>query len=127
MTLNIMTDNQIYRQLQIQLDEYPIGYPATKSGVEIDILKYFFNPLGAKIALCLTLRSIPVNKIRKRLKDKFAIELSRDALSALLTEMFRKGVISRSGSPVLHVTALPCWRSACLNIMLMISPASWWK
>jgi Na+-translocating ferredoxin:NAD+ oxidoreductase subunit B len=97
MNLNIMTDNQIYRQLQIQLDKYPIGYPATKSGVEIDILKYFFNPLGAKIALCLTLRSIPVNKIRKRLKEKFAIELSPDALSALLAEMFSKGVISCSG------------------------------
>ena len=94
----MMTDNQIYRQLQIQLDKYPIGYPATKSGVEIDILKYFFTPLQAKIALCLTLRSIPVVKIRKRLKEKFNIELSHDDLSSMLEEMFTKGVISRSGS-----------------------------
>jgi len=69
----MLTDNQIYRQLQIQLDKYPIGYPATQSGVEIDILKYFFTQLQAKIALCLTLRSIPVAKIRKRLKEKFNI------------------------------------------------------
>ena len=89
---------QIYRQLQIQLDKYPIGYPATQSGVEIDILKYFFTPLQAKIALCLTLRSIPVAKIRKRIKEKFNIELSHDDLSAMLDEMFMKGVISRSGS-----------------------------
>jgi electron transport complex protein RnfB len=89
---------QIYRQLQIQLDKYPIGYPATQSGVEIDILKYFFTPLQAKIVLCLTLRSIPVAKIRKRLKEKFNIELSHDDLSAMLDEMFMKGVISRSGS-----------------------------
>jgi NAD-dependent dihydropyrimidine dehydrogenase PreA subunit len=94
----MLTDNQIYRQLQIQLDKYPIGYPATQSGVEIDILKYFFTPLQAKIALCLTLRSIPVAKIRKRLKEKFNIELSHDDLSAMLDEMFMKGVISRSGS-----------------------------
>ena len=94
------TDNQIYRQLQIQLDKYPIGYPATKSGVEIDILKYFFTPLQAKIALCLTLRSIPVEKIRKRFKERFNIELSSDDLRALLDEMFMKGVISRSGSAV---------------------------
>jgi len=94
----MLTDNQIYRQLQIQLDKYPVGYPATKSGVEIDILKYFFTPLQAKIALCLTLRSIPVTKIRKRLKEKFNIELSHGDFSAMLNEMFMKGVISRSGS-----------------------------
>ena len=96
--MNMSTDSQIYRQLQIQLDKYPIGYPATQSGVEIDILKYFFTPLQAKIALCLTLRSIPVEKTRKRLKEKFNIELSYDDLSAILTEMFMKGVISRLGS-----------------------------
>lgn len=92
------TDHSIYRQLQIQLDQYPIGYPATKSGVEIDILKYFFTPLEAQIALCLTLRSIPAAPIRKRLKNKFGIELSSDDLSAMLDEMFQKGVIRRSGN-----------------------------
>ena len=96
--MNMSTDNQIYRQLQIQLDKYPIGYPATKSGVEIDILKYFFTQLQAKIALCLTLRSIPVEKISKRFREKFNIELSSDDLRAMLDEMFMKGVISRSGS-----------------------------
>jgi Na+-translocating ferredoxin:NAD+ oxidoreductase subunit B len=94
----MLTDDQIYRQLQIQLDKYPIGYPATKSGVEIDILKYFFTPLEAKIALCLTLRSIPVSPIHKRFKKQNNMELSRDDLAAILDEMFRKGVISRSGS-----------------------------
>ena len=95
---DLTTDDPVYRQLQIQLDQYPIGYPATESGVEIDILKYFFSPREAKIALCLTLRSIPVVQIQKRLKKKFDIELSRDDLSALLDAMFQKGVISRSGS-----------------------------
>ncbi|MDD3082517.1 MAG: 4Fe-4S binding protein [Desulfobacterales bacterium] len=91
-------DDGIYRQLQIQLDRYPIGYPATKSGVEIDILKYFFTPLEAKIALCLTLRSISVSPIRKRLKNTFGIELSPDELSEMLDEMFQKGVIRCSES-----------------------------
>jgi electron transport complex protein RnfB len=94
----MLTDEQIYRQLQIQLDKYPIGYPTTKSGVEIDILKYFFTPLEASIALCLTLRSIPVSPIHKRFRKKFNRELSGDALGALLEEMFRKGVIRRSES-----------------------------
>ena len=93
-----MTDDGIYRQLQIQLDRYPIGYPATKSGVEIDLLKYFFTPLQARIALCLTLRSLPVSAIGKTFRNKFHIELSRDELCTILDEMFMKGVIRRSDS-----------------------------
>ncbi|MEI6609124.1 MAG: 4Fe-4S binding protein [Deltaproteobacteria bacterium] len=100
--IRLSTDNQIYRQLQIQLDKYPIGYPATQSGVEIDILKYFFTPHQAKISLCLTLSSIPVAKIRKRLKEKFQTELSCDDLQAQLAEMFIKGVIRRSGNADNH-------------------------
>jgi NAD-dependent dihydropyrimidine dehydrogenase PreA subunit len=91
------TENALYRQLQIQLDQYPIGYPATKSGVEIDLLKYFFTPLQAKIAMCLTLRSVSVGAVRKRLKARFHVELSSGDLSAMLEEMFMKGVISRAG------------------------------
>ncbi len=91
-----MSDNQIYRQLQIQLDRLPIGYPATKSGVEIDILKYFFTPREAQIALCLSLRSTGVDAVRKRLKKQFAIDYSREEMTTLLDDMFRKGVIRRS-------------------------------
>lgn len=104
-------DDSIYRQLQIQLDQYPIGYPATKSGVEIDILKYFFTPLQAKIALCLMLRSITVSPVRKRLKNKFGIELSSDELSAMLDNMFQKGIIRRSES-----AGSPRWGIAMLAI-----------
>ncbi|MDD4356464.1 MAG: hypothetical protein PHN98_04355, partial [Smithellaceae bacterium] len=92
------TDNPLYRQLQIQLDRYPIGYPPTKSGVEIEILKYFFTPLQAKVALCLTLRSIPVDRIRKNLTNLFQIELPSEELAVVLEEMFMKGVIRRSDS-----------------------------
>jgi NAD-dependent dihydropyrimidine dehydrogenase PreA subunit len=98
----MLNDDHIYRRLQIQLDKYPIGYPATKSGVEIDILKYYFTPLEAKIALCLTLRCIPPSQIHRRIKGKYNVALSRDDLAAKLAEMFRKGVIRRSesaGSP----------------------------
>src|SRR5512145_2016662 len=91
----ISTDDPVYRQLQIQLDQYPIGYPATQSGVEIDILKYFFTPLQAKVALALTLPTIPVSRIRRNLKAKFQIDLSPDELSVILDDMFQKGVIRR--------------------------------
>ncbi len=96
-------DNAIYRQLQIQMDQYPIGYPATSSGVEIDILKYFFTPQQARLALCLTLRSVAVSKIRKNYKAKFHDDFPPDDLAVMLEAMFQKGVIRRSigkdGSP----------------------------
>lgn len=101
---------------------YPIGYPATKSGVEIDLLKYFFTPLEAKIALCLTLRSISLTPIRKRLKGKFFIDLSPKELSALLDEMFQKASSGVRKTAAPFVTVLPCWPSACLNTTSMISP-----
>jgi hypothetical protein len=34
-----------YRKLQEHLDKMPVGYPATKSGVEINLLKAIFTPL----------------------------------------------------------------------------------
>lgn len=78
------------------MDQYPIGYPATSSGVEIDILKYFFTPLQAKLALCLTLRSVSLSKIGKNYKAKFHNVFPPDDLAAILEEMFQKGVIRRS-------------------------------
>jgi electron transport complex protein RnfB len=64
--------------------------------VEIEILKYLFSPMEARVALCLTLRQLTVGTVRKRLKKKFGIELSADDASAQLHGMFLKGVIRAS-------------------------------
>ncbi|HOC60794.1 MAG TPA: 4Fe-4S binding protein [Smithellaceae bacterium] len=89
-------DDALYRQLQIQLDQYPIGYPATNSGIEIELLKYFFTPDQAKVALCLTLPAISISKIRRNYKSLYHKDIAWDELSALLEGMFQKGVIRRS-------------------------------
>ena len=34
-------DADIYRQLQENLDKLPIGFPATKSGVDLKVLTHF--------------------------------------------------------------------------------------
>ena len=47
---NILADEEIYRSLQEHLDDLPVGYPPTESGVEIRILKQLFTPEEAKIA-----------------------------------------------------------------------------
>ena len=44
----------IYHQFREFLDQFPIGYPSTESGVEIEILKHLFTPEQAEIAMLLT-------------------------------------------------------------------------
>jgi len=59
-----------YRNLQKHLDNLPVGFPATESGVEIRILKHLFTPEEAECALYLTLLPKTAQKIHKRLKKK---------------------------------------------------------
>jgi hypothetical protein len=44
----------VYRRLQRHLDELPVGYPATASGVELRILERLFTPEEAEVALALS-------------------------------------------------------------------------
>jgi len=37
----------IYTQLRQHLDTMPVGFPATKTGVELKLLKRFFTPKEA--------------------------------------------------------------------------------
>ncbi len=82
----------IYRKLQQKLDELPIGFPPTESGVEIKILEYLFTPEEAQIALKLEMFLFPVDKISKKLKG---LDLKPADLEAKLDEMTVKGSINR--------------------------------
>ncbi|HHE40402.1 MAG TPA: hypothetical protein ENL10_02745 [Candidatus Cloacimonetes bacterium] len=95
--MNTLTDDQIYRNLQLHLDNFPIGFPATESGVEIEILKFFFTPLEAMIASCLNLAAKSPVKVQKRLTAKFQVEIPFDELASYLHKMFMNGCIERSG------------------------------
>nr|MDO8111357.1 hypothetical protein [Candidatus Sigynarchaeota archaeon] len=61
-------DNGVYRKLQQHLDSFPIGFPATKSGVEIRILKHLFTPEEAEIATLLDYKPEPLRRIYKKAK-----------------------------------------------------------
>lgn len=95
--MNTAKVNSIYRQLQQHLDNFPIGMPATDSGVEIRILKFLFTPLQAKIACCLNLAPKKSSKILRRLQDKFKIELTEQEVIDHLHKMFMNGSLERSG------------------------------
>jgi len=82
-----MTTDSIYECLRTHLDNLPVGFPKTKSGVEIRILKYLFTEEEAELAIQLTIMSETAYQIANRLgKDPAETE-------ALLEEMVHKGLI----------------------------------
>ena len=59
-------NNQVYVKLQKHLDNQAVGFPATRSGVEIKILKHIFTPAEAEIACCLSYKFEPLETIFSR-------------------------------------------------------------
>ena len=59
-------NDQVYIKLQKHLDKQPVGFPATRSGVEIKILKHIFTPEEAEIACCLSYKFEPLKTIFSR-------------------------------------------------------------
>jgi electron transport complex protein RnfB len=86
----VTTSNQPYRDLQKHLDELPIGFPPTKSGVEIRILKHLFTPEEAEIATQLPMMPEPLNDIYQRVKKS---GISLQELEQILDRMVYKGTI----------------------------------
>ena len=80
----------VYRQLQRHIDNMPIPFPESESGVDIKLLQHFFTPEEAKIALELSALPEPLERIHKRLK-KTGITL--DALEKILDKLAEKGSI----------------------------------
>jgi len=86
----MVNESQVYRDLQTHLDKLPIGFPSTKSGVEIRILKHLFTPEEAELARQLSMIPEPLEQIYDRFdKSKIAI----DKLERALDHMLEKGSI----------------------------------
>jgi electron transport complex protein RnfB len=83
-----MTED-IYRQLQLRLDSYSMGFPAAKSGIEIKILRYLFSEENARMFLALTHSLVPASSIASSLNRPEA------DVAAQLEEMTEKGLVFR--------------------------------
>ena len=83
----------IYRQLQKHFDRAPVGYPPTKSGVELKLLKDLFTEEEARIALNLSIIPETANKIYSRFKKS---DLSASKIEDHLDKMAEKGTIMSS-------------------------------
>ncbi|MCK5346746.1 MAG: 4Fe-4S ferredoxin [Candidatus Heimdallarchaeota archaeon] len=81
----------IYLELRKHLDTHPVGYPETKSGVEIRILKHLFSPKEAKIALKLNIMPQDSDFICDLLKDE---KWSKEEISESLRNMGKKGSVT---------------------------------
>jgi Fe-S-cluster-containing hydrogenase component 2 len=82
--------DDVYQKLRRHLDQFPIGMPSTKSGVEIRLLKYFFTPEEAEIAMHLTILPQTLQQIHKSF-EKTGVSISD--LEHALAQMARKGSI----------------------------------
>jgi electron transport complex protein RnfB len=84
----------VYRSLQKHLDKMPIGFPATKSGSDIRVLKHLFTPEEAVLATLLKFgwdRDLEtLDTIYERVSNN---KISKDELKVKLDEMGRKGLI----------------------------------
>ena len=92
----------LYRRLAKHLDDLPGGFPETKSGVELRILKRLFTPEDAELALSLTLIAEEPHVIAKR------AGITVEDASKRLLEMEKKGLIygTRSKDNIHRYTAL---------------------
>jgi len=80
----------IYRSLQLHLNQFPIGLPATKSGIELKVLKHVFTEEEAYIATKLDWSYQSLEEIYENIKNK---EVSIQSLEEILEKMVKKGTI----------------------------------
>ena len=81
-----------FRELQEHLDKMPVGYPATKSGVEINLLKEIFTPEEAKLTTHLDYKHKTVDEIYKTAQKHVE---SKEQLERIFDQIVSKGGISR--------------------------------
>jgi Pyruvate/2-oxoacid:ferredoxin oxidoreductase delta subunit len=78
-----------YLKLREFLDQFPLGFPKTSTGVEIQILKWLFTEEEAKIALSLTPIPETISRIARRAK------MDKNEIAKKLELMSKKGLIFR--------------------------------
>ena len=83
-------NDQVYTKLQKHLDNQAVGFPATKTGVEIRILKHIFTSEEAKIASFLSYKFEPLKIIYSRVEH---LVESPEELEKILDRIQKKGGI----------------------------------
>lgn len=82
-------DDGVYRLLQQHLDRQAVGFPASRTGADLRLLRRLFAPEEARLALHLSYHPTPQAAIAARAGGEFA----PDVAARLLESMFAKGAI----------------------------------
>jgi electron transport complex protein RnfB len=97
--------DQVYVNLQKHLDDQAVGFPATRSGVEIKILKHIFTPEEAEITSYLSYKLEPLKAIFDRVGHLLE---SPEELEKLLDGIQKKGGIeSKIKNDIKHYCCAP--------------------
>ena len=79
-----------YKKLQKHLDQQPVGFPATVTGIELKLLQEMFTPEEANLALCMNYKMESIDTILQK-----AVECGydQDNFYRLIDNMEKKGCI----------------------------------
>ena len=98
-------NERVYIKLQKHLDNQAVGFPATRSGVEIKILKYIFTPVEAEITSYLSYKLESLITIFGKVEH---LVESPDELEKLLNRIQKKGGIeSKIKNGIKHYCCAP--------------------
>jgi NAD-dependent dihydropyrimidine dehydrogenase PreA subunit len=86
----VKQNDQVYVKLQQHLNNQTVGFPATRSGVEIKVLKHIFTPEEAEIACCLSYKYETLETIFNRAAGRVD---STQELADILQSIQKKGGI----------------------------------
>jgi electron transport complex protein RnfB len=103
-------NNQVYFKLQKHLDNQAVGFPATRSGAEIKILKHIFAPEEAEIACCLNYKFGPLETIFSRAGHLVA---SADELEKSLERIQKQGLVLQPSNSQKAEFICSCCRCCC--------------
>jgi electron transport complex protein RnfB len=76
--------------LQQRLDQQAVSFPASKTGIELRLLKQFFTPEEARLAMNLSYKPISTDKILEAVK---VTGLSPEEVQQMLDSMVSKGAL----------------------------------
>ncbi len=97
--------NDIYRQLQERLDGYSLGFPATDSGIEIEILRELFREKDAEMFLNLSQKLETPENVARRIggpPHEVGAQLSAMAEKGLLFRIKKGEVVKYGAIPFVH-------------------------
>jgi Pyruvate/2-oxoacid:ferredoxin oxidoreductase delta subunit len=99
-----MTDD-IFRELQKRLDGYSLGFPATDSGIELEILKALFTEEDAAMFLNLSPKLETPEDVARRIgrpADDVAVQLNGMCNKGLLFRLKKGDTVKYGAIPFVH-------------------------